>query len=105
KWRSEAEVALAVNRGISARQFLVESLGEKHGRADVHGPAPELREQLALDSNALDPTRVGRHVYFGQHLRERHFDRRARFRIEGDTLYIAHQVAWRRVEVLSLPLV
>src|SRR4029077_14652348 len=59
--RPEPEMSLTIDRGISARGFLVESLGQEHRGADVHRLAPELRELLALDADALHPPRIGPH--------------------------------------------
>src|ERR1051326_1854494 len=105
EWCAKTKVSLTVDRGISARWFLVESFWEQHGRADVHRLSPELGEQLALDSNTLGPARVGRNFEFGQGPRKRELDWRARLRVERHTLHVAHQVAGRRIEVLAFPLV
>ena len=40
--------------GIAGVGMLVEALGQQHVRAQVHRPAPELRQPLALDPDVLD---------------------------------------------------
>src|SRR5581483_9211462 len=52
------EVSVIDHDRIARVRVLVEALGQEHDRAHVHGPAPELRERVALDAHVLDVLRV-----------------------------------------------
>ena len=48
------EVAVEDRQRVARLGMLVEALGQQHVRAEVHRPAPELRQPLALDPDVLD---------------------------------------------------
>lgn len=45
------KVSLPVEDRVAGFGMVVESFRKQHDRAQVHGPSPEIREQLALDAH------------------------------------------------------
>ena len=79
----------------------VPALGQQHVGADVHRPAPELRQQLALDALVADVFRVGRPRDLGDDLVERDGHRPA-LRLDAHLGRGAVEVAGRAVPLLAL---
>ena len=48
------KVAVEDDQRITCRRVGIKAFGQEHVGAQMHGPPPELREQLALDSLVLD---------------------------------------------------
>ncbi len=86
------EVPVVDEERVLRVRMRVEALGQQHVHAEMHRPAPELREQRALDALVLHVLRVGGCGNRRDDLVERDRHGAARHRIDGD-------LARRRVEV------
>src|SRR4051812_34714730 len=86
-------------------RVIVVAGGEKYACANVYGPAPEGREELALDLDLLHPFRVGRGRPWRNRLGEHQRVRSTRARIDVKLLRDTIEIAGRGYEVLAFPLV
>ena len=83
-------------------RVLVEAVGQQHHRPEVHRPAPEPGEPLALDPDVLDELRVGGRRDLRDRLVEVHAERLVARGIHRDLARGREQVAGRAVPLLPL---
>ena len=95
------KVAVENDQRVTRLGMSVKSLGQEHVRSQVHGPAPELGEPLALDRLVLDVPGGGGGSDGGNHLVERDRQRLVVPGIEGDLSRRAVEVPRRLVPLLS----
>ena len=91
-----------IDQRIARVRVLVEAFGQQHVRAEVHRPAPELRQALALDALVLDVLRRRRIGDRRDHLVERDRDRRVRAGSIVICTRRAVEIARRAVPLLPL---
>ena len=89
------------DEGIARLRMRVPAFREQHVRAEEHGPAPELRQEIALDADVLHVLRVRRIGNRRNHLVEGEADGAALLRVDRQLLGRAEEIARRPAPLLA----